>query len=160
MDYILTEIDHRRVRFASLGLGIINWYTEKDRYDNEVSIICMPYGLEYRMVHHKSRGYYEYATIYAGRNKFMRFRFLEGKSDTHGDVLQLGNYEIFYGDGEVVSVTSDENGSNINSILRNIEQTHEAYHSLFILNVLLHNQSDDIWQMKNEKGEIVQYIAQ
>jgi hypothetical protein len=90
----------------------------------------------------------------------MRFRFLEGKSDTHGDVLQLGNYEIFYGDGEVVSVTSDENGSNINSILRNIEQTHEAYHSLFILNVLLHNQSDDIWQMKNEKGEIVQYIAQ
>ena len=120
-----------------LGLGIIEWKADSDQHNNQVSLIMMPDATKYRMVHHRSQGYYEYATIYAGRNKFMRFKYREGKRDTELDVIELGRYSMAWGDGDPGFFENHPDGPNLNEIFGKLYQSTNGK-SLFILNVLLH----------------------
>ena len=132
--------DHEELcsgRCGWLGLGIIDWKSDSDQYDNAVSIIMMPDGIKYRMVHHRSQNYYEYATIYAGRNKFMRFKYRETESDTAMDTIELGGYSMGWGDGDPMHFVMHPAGPDLTEIFGTLRQGQNE-RALFILNVLFH----------------------
>lgn len=146
--------------FFCLGLGIIEWNKEIDKWDNKVSIITLPDGTKYRMVHHKVRqgkGHLEYATIYAGKNKFMRYRHFTPDRDAEPTTLTIGNYKISWGDGICLGVEVDPNGPpELEAILKQLDEVFtiasegKIYDGddLFLMNILLHASQFPIWQSK------------
>lgn len=139
--------------FAALGLGIIEWKSDTDRHQNKVTVITLPDNTKYRMVHHVSRGSYEYATIYAGRNKFMRYKYRETRSDCATNTVQLGNFSVSWGDGDPLHEQVEPNlppqvAAVIKPIIGGLKEDGNEQ-ALFILNVLLHaGNLDCIWQSK------------
>lgn len=150
---MLTQIQSDDKRFAVLGLGIIDWKAEIDKYANHVSIITLPDGMRYRMVHHRSTGTYERATIYAGRNKFLRYTYRETQSDRDTNNIELGKFSMAWGDGdpgwvEVDPTLPESAAATLRSILGHINENGDEQ-ALFILNVLMHAANfDSIWQSK------------
>lgn len=131
-----------------LGLGFIKWNEQTDKYDNKVSLIQLPDGTGYRMVHHKSTGYYEYATIYAGHNKFMRFKYRETQLDSQANTISLGGYSMSWGDGDPMHAENHPDGPDLRPILSQITES-DYCKTQFILNVLFHaGNVDACWDSK------------
>ena len=147
-------------KFACLGLGVIEYQTSIDKYQNPVSIIRLPDNTTYRMVHHTTKYSYMYATIYdtSQHNKFMRFKYKAGKNDMQENTVTLANYYVGWGDGDNGGATIDPLGPDIKEILGSIQEDGDEL-VYFILNVLLHcGQVPAVWQMKDEDGATVPYI--
>lgn len=146
-----------RGRVGFPGLGIIDWKSDSDRHDNQVSIITLPDNTKFRMVHHVSKGSYEYATVYAGRNKFMRYKYHVPERDAQATTLSLGNFSTSWGDGDNLGADVDPKlpeqiGNPLKQILSGIREGGLGIEqSLFILNVLLHTGNlEYVWQSKGE----------
>lgn len=143
--------DHEEFCTGKVGwltLGVIEWKVDSDRHDNKVSIITMPDGTKYRMVHHRSQSYYEYATIYAGRNKFMRFRYRETESDCAMNTIELGGYSMGWGDGDPMCFVNHPAGPDLKAIFATMREGRNE-RACFILNVLFHaGMIDACWDSK------------
>lgn len=91
------------------GLSIFEGHIEKDRHDNDVSKISFP-DREYRMVHHsKNHHIRQFATIYFGKDKFIKFCSYWSDNDRQAHKVELitacGKLEVAWGDGDCLWVT-------------------------------------------------------
>lgn len=120
-----------------LSLGTIQWMSDKDKYDNQVSLISLPDGQKFRMVHHTNKWDYRYATVYGGYKKFMKFIYRGTENDCATNDIELGGYKMSWGDGDPIHIANHPDGPDLTTILN---QIHESNYSrtLFILNVLSH----------------------
>lgn len=102
-----TALSEKSYAVAALngGLGaIFHPRCEKDKWDNDVTVIETPTH-KYRMVHHTTpEKYRQKATLYGGRNKFVR---VFTKTSDNGSVetfIEINNFVVSWGDGDNLGV--------------------------------------------------------
>lgn len=91
-------------------------HKQKDKWDNEVSEIMFP-SYAFRMVHQldKKNGqtaYRQSATIYGGKDQFVKFNSFWSDSDTQAHTVEiktaLGDFYTWWGDGEGGHIGNDD----------------------------------------------------
>lgn len=132
-----------------IPIGFIQAYAEKDRYDNDVSIIHMCHGVKYRMVHHNKRFHKsQRATIYAGRGKFVKVQYTNYGNDCMEDHYEVAGYKWSVGDGEVGSVFSPNHLQNLDQLMWDIGDNWE----ICMINILANIENDNkAWQYKEPR---------
>lgn len=92
------------------GIGaIFHNRIEKDKWDNDVSVIEMPDGRKYRLVHHtEPTKYRQKATLYGGRNLFVRIFTSTSDNDCVETKIEINNILVSWGDGDNLGVTKLE----------------------------------------------------
>lgn len=77
---------------------------EKDKWDNDVTVIETP-SKKYRMVHHTTpEKYRQKATLYGGRNKFIRIFTSTSANDCVETSIEINNFVVSWGDGDNLGV--------------------------------------------------------
>jgi hypothetical protein len=89
-----------------IGLAILVPEVEKDKWNNVISEIKFP-GRTYRMVHHPSKNHFRSsATIYGGKDKFVRFSSYSSDRDTEENsatlMTNVGDFYVAWGDGDLL----------------------------------------------------------
>lgn len=151
----LSHIGAKVETFGAPGLGMLRYRVQKDKWDNDVSLIDMPSGDSYRMVHHTPAHYNKQrATIYRSDRKYVRVEYYFVRRDTEAEYVRISAYEILWGDGDCGGVIS-HTAINLDDLLQNIGDNVSQFGSMLeaymitILNVLFHaGYSDAIWLTK------------
>lgn len=125
----------------------IDWRAQKDRYDNDVSLIKWGCGWSFRMVHHtpmeRAR---QRATIYAKDKKFVRVEMFAPNDDCMSTFITIAGYRMEWGDGDPGTAENNPLGRDLKSAL---EQICEDDFDLVILTVLGNIKCHDaLWETK------------
>lgn len=99
-----------------INMMIFEGHVEKDKWNNEISKILFP-DFTFRMVHHTEQGKFrQNATIYGGRDKFLKFSSYYSDNDLHAHSVSirtaLGEITTWWGDGDGGFLEFDEELKN------------------------------------------------
>lgn len=141
--------------YGALGLGMIRYRCQKDKWDNDISLIDMPSGDSYRMVQHTPPHYNrQRATIYRRDRKYIRVEYYFIRRDTEAEYIRVGGYSIEWCDGDRGDVTSHPS-CDLDDVLKNLGDNVSQFGSqleaymVTILNVVFYiGYRDDIWLTK------------
>ncbi|QIG70211.1 hypothetical protein EVB87_111 [Rhizobium phage RHph_N28_1] len=124
--------------------------SEKDRYDNDVSMIRFPDGTYYRMVHRSPEDRpIHTATIYGGRGKFVRFKSWFNTHTKHYTGCEVAGYNVrWYDDGRTELMYSPEDGPDLRAQL---EQIKEGFLDVMIGVVMTQVAYHDLWQISRSQ---------
>ena len=128
-----------------IPVGFIENRVQTDKWNNQVSLIHICSGETLRMVHHTSAyKTWQKATIYFGRGKSVKAKYnIHHDNPCVSTELEVAGYKISWGDGEVLSVSSNPSGINLDDLLKQIK---EENISLAIVNIIASIMYDDkIW---------------
>lgn len=144
-------------RWFPSAKGRILWNDEKDRWDNEVSIILLPDGRRLRMVRHAPKKAWHRtvrSTIYRGRGSFVRVVTTAGRNDCCYDELTVAGYGMLWGDGEIGPFTNADKGPDLETLVTT-ECVHQNTENaiLTVLGAII--DVDDVWETK----EVVPRLA-
>ncbi len=124
-------------RRGTIPPGLIEERADRDRYDNEVSLITLADGRKYRMVHHdpanKPR---QRATIYAGRGVFVRVKSHTPDRDTIPHAITVAGYETQWGDGDNLGAWAADGMEPVPGVLDALRQIEHDNFDLAIVTVL------------------------
>lgn len=100
---------------TTYGLSIFHGHVEKDRHDNDVSKISFP-DRNFNMVHHSKQHHVsQFATIYFGRDKFIKFNSYYSENDCEEHYVELitrmGTIHVAWGDGDTLRVEFEVRGT-------------------------------------------------
>lgn len=133
--------------------GMIEERIEKDRYENDVSIISMCTGEKYRMVHHspENKWWRQTATIYGGRGKFVKVEYKETESDLQTNTLTVAGIKFEWGDGDCFfpSNLPEKFTESDRAAIRDICGLPEGFHDLVIIKMMQLVERCDLWQFKD-----------
>lgn len=128
---------------------------EKDKYQNDVTIIELPDLRKYRMVHHmpESKWRYQRLTVYAGRGKFFKITLRFSENDCKANVAEVHDFFISWGDGDNLGVYRVDNAphrpedANIIAALQDV--TEDNWEQCVLMVILWLEQNDDRWLRKD-----------
>ena len=125
---------------------------EKDRYDNEVSLIHLPGPRPpFRMVHHKTKSpLRDRATIYAGKGKFVTMRAFSPTNDCVATSIEVAGYTMYWGDGDPLDPTCNPAGPNLHDRLRAIHD--DNFEAVIILVLDAIKDIDAMWERKEVRA--------
>jgi hypothetical protein len=134
-------------------LGEIDERVEKDKWDNDVSLITLASGAKYRMVHHspKDKWWRQRATIYAGRGVFIRFEYTTSSNDCVAETCEAGGYKMWWGDGEPGDVIkSDKPGApDLKETLGKIHASGSHFEEMLLVVLTAVDGKPDLWDKKD-----------
>lgn len=128
--------------------GEIEWRVQKDRHDNDVSLIRVGCDWHFRMVHHTPlRLARQRATIYAKDRTFVRVEIVSPDNDCIPTKITIAEYTMEWGDGDPLCAENNPSGPDLKSAL---EQITEDDFDLVILTVLANvlGRRDGVWESK------------
>lgn len=88
---------------------MINYRSERDRFNNDVTLITLPCGQIFRLVHHTSAHVStQRGTIFRRKGIYIRMRYVIPDDPCKATVFEIGGYKLQYGDGEVLDIQCEE----------------------------------------------------
>lgn len=130
---------------------IIQPRAEKDRFDNDVSIVELPHR-SFRLVHFTPVGKFKQrAVLYSGPGRFIRLYFKYSDNPCAMIVFEAGGYQICWGDGDNLSVEHlpDHATTKIDDLMTRLRQVHSDNWEECLVCILLRIEHDDsCWRFK------------
>jgi hypothetical protein len=142
------EVDlQEAARWGVRPHGLIFERSEKDKYDNDVSIIQLADGTKFRMVHH-SKNFHrrQRATVYADRGKFIKVEAFAPDDDCMATWISVAGYRVEWGDGDNLGVVNPEGFPDLSSQLRQIHEDNMGAVLVFVLSSIEH--VEECWLRK------------
>lgn len=126
---------------------------EKDRFDNDVSLITLADGTRFRMVHHKpARHSRQHATIYAGRGKFVKVKYFIPDNDCMATSIDIAGYGMSWGDGDPLGSASNPEGPDLKDQLEAIRE--DDFDAVIILVLTAIKSLDEIWEHREVPAKV------
>lgn len=137
---------------GAIPIGLIEWETTMDKYNNPVSLITMAHGSKFRMVHFATKSPNKRANIYAGRGKFVRVTYNEPQSDTVATEINVAGYAVSWGDGENLGAESNPSGPDLTKELKTIQE--DDFDAVILLVLSRIEYLDNMWEIKPLRSQI------
>lgn len=146
-----------------IGCAVLIPELERDKWNNVISEIKFP-ARSYRMVHHPSKNRFRAsATIYAGKDKFVRFASYNSDRDTDAHtatiITAVGDFQISWGDGDCLGYYVPEGIVNHDALLAIKNTLHESKwgdsEEAFVLLTMqiIDTLPDNVWMNKQQWEE-------
>lgn len=130
-------------------LGYIEYRKERDRWQNDISLVYMPDGKCYRMVHHSKElaiHYKQYARLYRKSGVYINYEYTHPSSDTAMKTVSLAGYSMSWGDGEPGWYVVPDGCPDLRGEFAKIFDEDTAAFVLVVMKVL--HEREDLWQVK------------
>jgi hypothetical protein len=154
MSFGYVELMSRHI--GVIPLCMVKIRDTKDKYNNEVTKFMMCDGREYNIVHHTKNplAYHQRATLYGGRNKFLRLYWTQPTSDTQMTIFRAGIFEVGWGDGDNGGCFSFPAGyefsENEKEFAKELSKIPDDDFDSVLLKVIDYTIMNDAWQSKEE----------
>ena len=137
-----------------MDYGFVEYRKERDKWQKDVTIVNMPDGTKYRLVHNSkelSVHYQQFAILYRKAGVFLRYFYSHPSSDRALKTVKLGGYEMSWGDGEPGWYIIPEGYPDLRDKFSKLYGEDTEAFVLIVLSAL--HDREDLWEVKKRTKE-------